>query len=295
MTGGAIGSLSGKSGLRDASGVRFAFAPADTSEAGAAPEKTGDREGMLSTAETSSLRTLPSAPLPAEAMSGNVSVLNPSSSPTNDSSSAGVVSSPPALFASDAAHPVAQVLEGAVYSVKNGHKELILRLNPDNLGEVRINLISHDGGRLNARLIADTPESRDLLQNQVQSLQSSLEAQGIRVERLSVILAGQSSEGHHRQAASGSDFQPSDSPPQNQAGQQGQSGFSDDSNTARHAMREGHDGLFRQQRHGGYEHAPSPGSAASPTPDAGDGLSEQAGTMRRDIASHREGQVSILV
>jgi flagellar hook-length control protein FliK len=93
-------------------------------------------------------------------------------------------------FASAAQHPVDQVLEGAVYSVKNGHKELVLRLNPENLGEVRINLISHGNNELTARLIASTPESRDLLQSQMSSLKSSLEAQGIQVDRLSVVLAG---------------------------------------------------------------------------------------------------------
>lgn len=93
-------------------------------------------------------------------------------------------------FMSPAANPADQVADGAVYSVKNGHKELILKLNPDNLGEVRINLISHGNNGVSARLIASNPESHALLKTQAEALKTSLEAQGIQVERLSVVLAG---------------------------------------------------------------------------------------------------------
>lgn len=93
-------------------------------------------------------------------------------------------------FISPATNPADQVADGAVYSVKNGHKELILKLNPDNLGEVRINLISHGNNGVSARLIASNPESHALLKTQAEALKTSLEAQGIQVERLSVVLAG---------------------------------------------------------------------------------------------------------
>jgi flagellar hook-length control protein FliK len=230
---------------------------------------------------------------------GSTAALNPAIAHTTAPSNAptGMPDASPPVLASNAAHPLDQVLEGAVYSVKNGHKELILRLNPDNLGEVRINLISHDNGRLNARLIAQTPESHELLQSQAQTLQFSLEAQGIRVERLSVVLAGQS-EGHSRQAASGSDFQASDSPmqnQQNQTGQQGQSGSSDD-NAARQAMGDGHGSLFQQHRHGGYDAFTSAfSSEASLEPGSAGVPSEQAIQERSGLTPHEGGQVSILV
>lgn len=92
---------------------------------------------------------------------------------------------------SSSTNPADQVVDGTVYSVKNGHKELILKLNPDNLGEVRINLISHGNNEMSARLIASNPESHALLKSQADSLKASLEAQGIQIEKLSVILAGQ--------------------------------------------------------------------------------------------------------
>lgn len=92
---------------------------------------------------------------------------------------------------SNAVDPADQVVDGTIYGVKNGHKELILKLNPDNLGEVRINLISHGNNEMSARLIASNPESHALLKNQAESLKASLEAQGIQIDRLSVVLAGQ--------------------------------------------------------------------------------------------------------
>lgn len=97
---------------------------------------------------------------------------------------------PVAQFVSSAQHPTDQVIDGTLYSVKNGHKELIIRLNPDNLGEVRINLISHGNQELSARLIASTQESHELLKSQVESLKQTLESQGVQVDRLSVVLAG---------------------------------------------------------------------------------------------------------
>lgn len=109
---------------------------------------------------------------------------------SSSQSGIGPAENPIAQFVSKAEHPADQVAEGTLYSVKNGHKELVIRLNPDNLGEVRINLISHGNQEMSARLIASTPESHDLLKSQVESLKQTLESQGLQVERLSVVLAG---------------------------------------------------------------------------------------------------------
>jgi hypothetical protein len=112
-------------------------------------------------------------------------------------------------FVSQARHPMEQVLEGTAYSVKNGHKELTIRLNPDNLGEVRVNLVSLGNNELSARLIASTQESHALLQSQVDTLKTSLEAQGIRVEHLTVVLAGRlDAQSHTGQGAGSGQQQP---------------------------------------------------------------------------------------
>lgn len=116
-------------------------------------------------------------------------------------------------FVSSAQHPTDQVADGTIYSAKNGHKELIIRLNPDNLGEVRINLTSHGNQELSARMIASTQESHDLLKGQLDTLKQRLESQGIQVDRLSVVMAGsaesQAHTGHgHQQAFQHETFTP---------------------------------------------------------------------------------------
>jgi flagellar hook-length control protein FliK len=147
-------------------------------------EESADFSATLSEVDTTSAASqpeLPTAPLSTEGLA--------TSQPTSQAG-LGKPEGPIAQFTSTAAQPTEQVVDGALYSVKNGHKELIIRLNPDNLGEVRINLISHGNQEMSARLIASTRESHELLQSQVDSLKQSLESQGLNVERLSVILAG---------------------------------------------------------------------------------------------------------
>jgi Flagellar hook-length control protein FliK len=137
------------------------------------------------TVESSLSEAATALPTPLELAS-----VNGSTSTTATSTEATQSPLPPA-FTSNAAHSADQVLEVAAYGAKNGQRELIIRLNPDNLGEVRITLAAQDGGGLSARLVASTPESHALLSSQAESLKTSLEAQGVRVDRLNVVLAGQ--------------------------------------------------------------------------------------------------------
>ncbi len=104
-------------------------------------------------------------------------------------------------FNATAQNPTLQIAEGTAYSVKNGHKELIIRLNPDNLGEVKINLTTNSNQQLSARLIASTTESHDLLKGQLDSLKTTLAAQGVSVDRLSVVLAGSAESGGSKDAS----------------------------------------------------------------------------------------------
>lgn len=116
-------------------------------------------------------------------------------------------------FTSPEQNPINQVADGTSYSVQNGHKELIIRLNPNNLGEVRVNLVSHGNQEVSAKLIASTQESHDLLKGQLDSLKSTLESQGVTVERLSVVLAGSaadagnSTNSHHQHSSTQQDSQ----------------------------------------------------------------------------------------
>jgi hypothetical protein len=167
--------------------------------------------------------------------------------PTSKSNADGIQS-----FSSLAQNPTDQIAEGTAYSVKNGHKELIIRLNPDNLGEVRVNLTSHGNQELSARLIASTQESHDLLKGQLDSLKSTLEAQGVTVDRLSVVLAGAET-GNGNNAGSKHQTQQEFQGQQSQTGQQ-QSSFQQQSNP----QNPFHAGLFSNLNQG---HTPYQGFA----------------------------------
>ncbi len=78
-----------------------------------------------------------------------------------------------------------RILSGARVSVSQGGMEVRLRLHPESLGEVRVQ-VRWEGGVLSARLETDSAAARDALQAAVPRLQSALREQGITVEHLSV-------------------------------------------------------------------------------------------------------------
>jgi hypothetical protein len=202
--------------------------------------------------------------------------------PANKSNADGIQS-----FSSLAQNPTDQIAEGTAYSVKNGHKELIIRLNPDNLGEVRVNLTSHGNQELSARLIASTPESHELLKGQLDSLKSTLEAQGVTVDRLSVVLAGaETANGNN--AGSKHQSQQEFQGQQSQTGQQ-QSSFQQQS----HPQNPFHAGLFNNLNQG---HAPYQGFAqqrANGTPVGSNGEVE-TGSPAAPTEKPDNGRISIL-
>jgi hypothetical protein len=190
-----------------------------------------------------------------------------------------------ASFSSSAQNPTEQVAEGTAYSVKNGHRELIIRLNPDNLGEVRINLTSHGNQQLSARLIATTPESHELLKGQMDSLKTSLTAQGVNVDRISVVLAGSSESGN------ASHSNPDQPPQQQQHSQQGsfqqQYNQQNPSNT----------GMFSQMN-GQQQQSLSQHLAQNQTGERADGpeatLEGLGSAHKQPATSHDNGRISIL-
>ncbi|MGE0200052.1 MAG: flagellar hook-length control protein FliK [Candidatus Melainabacteria bacterium] len=89
-------------------------------------------------------------------------------------------------------NPVAeQVLDGTLSAMKSGQKEVTLKLNPLELGEVRVNMVSDANQVLNARFVATTPEAAEALHQRIHQLKETLENQGVQVGRLTVVMAGQ--------------------------------------------------------------------------------------------------------
>jgi hypothetical protein len=78
-----------------------------------------------------------------------------------------------------------RVLSAARASITHDGLEVRVRLHPEALGEVSVQ-IRWEGGVLSARLEAATPAARDALENGAHSLRAALQEQGIPVERFTV-------------------------------------------------------------------------------------------------------------
>lgn len=70
------------------------------------------------------------------------------------------------------------LLSKANFTNQNGVQRLFVRLTPENLGTLQIELIQKDG-QLVAKIIANTQKGKELLESQIQGLRVSLAAQGI--------------------------------------------------------------------------------------------------------------------
>ncbi|MEM0951567.1 MAG: flagellar hook-length control protein FliK [Cyanobacteria bacterium P01_H01_bin.74] len=254
--------------------------PLATSQ-GIAPNATSNTNS--STAQASPVNPqAPNASVNAvNAISGNLGANSASMTPASVSKAGGSAS----IFQSTATSPGDQVVEGTVYSAQNGNKSLSIRLNPDNLGDVRVNLVSGSNKQLTARFIASSAETQQLLQSQADSLKSNLEAQGVRVDKVSVLLAGNATETQTGgQSSSGN--------PESGNFQQEQNGYqqnANQNNNGQASQQNSFNQLFSQ----GNNQSPARQLAvevppAQPTPDTPETTNEEP--YRQDNAL---GQVSV--
>ncbi|MBB6674598.1 flagellar hook-length control protein FliK [Cohnella nanjingensis] len=68
----------------------------------------------------------------------------------------------------------------------NGTSEARLSLTPEHLGQVEIRLVMQNG-QLNAHFVAHNEAARELLETQLAQLRTTLQGQGIQVERMEVV------------------------------------------------------------------------------------------------------------
>jgi len=66
-------------------------------------------------------------------------------------------------------------------AVKNGSNEFNMRLNPAELGNVRVKMSFTDAGRVSAQFLVERPETLELLQREVRGMERALEAGGHKV------------------------------------------------------------------------------------------------------------------
>ncbi|SHN54906.1 flagellar hook-length control protein FliK [Desulfovibrio litoralis] len=78
-----------------------------------------------------------------------------------------------------------QVEQGLFQKMQNGTNQMVLHLDPVDLGQVTL-LVSVNQGEVRATLRADSPEAAQSLQDQIPRMQALLESQGFKVQKLDV-------------------------------------------------------------------------------------------------------------
>jgi flagellar hook-length control protein FliK len=80
---------------------------------------------------------------------------------------------------------IQNLIQRSQLSGQQGNMKLFLKLFPENLGQIRIELVQKDGV-LTARLLATTAIGKELLENNLNQLKAGFVAQNIQMERIDV-------------------------------------------------------------------------------------------------------------
>ena len=80
------------------------------------------------------------------------------------------------------------ILSKANFNASNGVNKLMIRLNPEHLGALRIELIQKDGV-LTAKILATTAQAKDMLDSQLNTLKQALGGQQMNIERIEITQA----------------------------------------------------------------------------------------------------------
>ena len=79
-------------------------------------------------------------------------------------------------------HVAKQLNMSVSKAVKAGEQEFTMRLDPAELGRVQVKLRFMDGGRVHAQVVAERPETLDLLQRDARGLERAIEASGAKAQ-----------------------------------------------------------------------------------------------------------------
>jgi hypothetical protein len=83
-----------------------------------------------------------------------------------------------------------QVSQRLIEQYQLGKREITFQLNPETLGQVRVQLTSVGPQQVASRLIVQTPEAMQNLQQDMHQLKQALARQGISLEHMTVVMAG---------------------------------------------------------------------------------------------------------
>lgn len=88
---------------------------------------------------------------------------------------------------------IQNLLNRSQFSNSQGTMKLLLKLYPENLGSIRIEVIQKDGV-LSARLLASTSLGREMLDSQINQLKTAFAQQNIQMDRIDIVQSLQESD-----------------------------------------------------------------------------------------------------
>ena len=102
-----------------------------------------------------------------------------------------------------------KILNRAQFGQANGTSKLLLRLNPGNLGMIRVEIIQREGVST-IQLLASTAHGKELLDSSLTQLKQAFVQQNLTVDRVEIAQALQDASGKNRQQQSSSEQEPQD-------------------------------------------------------------------------------------
>jgi flagellar hook-length control protein FliK len=88
-----------------------------------------------------------------------------------------------------------QVASGIQSAYDSSNKTMQIQLNPEDLGHMRIQIKQIGEGQVSARLVVERPEAVEQVKTQLHDLQRNLEQQGLKMDKIEIVLAGANSQG----------------------------------------------------------------------------------------------------
>lgn len=79
-----------------------------------------------------------------------------------------------------------QVMQKAGFGKVNGTEKLMIRLQPEHLGTLKIELLQKDG-MMTARIIASSAVAKEMIDSQLNQLRQSFTAQNLQVEKIEIV------------------------------------------------------------------------------------------------------------
>lgn len=89
-----------------------------------------------------------------------------------------------------------QIVRAAKIEISDKHHEMVIRLDPPELGVIHIRVSSVSGSPLSVHLETSTPWTRDLLDSRLQELRNSFQDSGINVGQCGVSLQSETGQSH---------------------------------------------------------------------------------------------------